>query len=98
MCENTTASIENVLSSDKYCSQSIFLISSYTSSALFATKVCMGFKMRNAVRQCKLALYSKALSPVKETMRMPVSTFCAPNSINSSASTSSSSAIVLATI
>ena len=56
----------------------------------------MGFRIRNAVRQCMLALYINALSPVNDTIRVPISTSFAPNAISSSANTSSSSAIVLA--
>jgi large subunit ribosomal protein L11 len=54
------------------------------------------FEIRIAVRKQKLARYIIALSPVKETIRRPISIFPAPNSVSSCASTSSSPWKVLA--
>ena len=60
--------------------------------------VLMGFKIFNAVRKAKLALYIKPLSPLKCTTRVPISTCCAPKSFNSLATISSKPKKVLAVI
>src|SRR5690606_5648800 len=58
----------------------------------------MGFKIFKAVRKQRLALYIKPVSPLKETLRLPLVTSCAPRFFNSSAKTSSKPKKVLAII
>ena len=94
--EKTTESTVKVLSVPRYSVQSIFLISSYTSSALLALKWRIGFRILIAVCNWKLARYIISLSPVNETIRLPISTSLAPIWVSSFASTGSSPINVLA--
>ena len=67
--ENTTESTEKVRVLSRYSVQSIFITSSYTSSAVLALKCLIGWSMRMAVCNCMLALYIISLLPTKEAMR-----------------------------
>ena len=50
----------------------------------------LSFSIRMAVRRQKFALYIISLSPLKDTMRRPISFSLAPSAVSSCASTSSS--------
>ena len=94
--ENTTESTENVCSSVRYCDQSIFLVSSYTSSAVVALKWRIGLSILMAVCSWKLARYMSSLLPLNDTIRLPICTSLAPSSVSSFAKTGSRPMNVLA--
>ena len=96
--EYTTESTENVLPSPMYWLQSIFLTSSYMSSAERALKWAIGFSILMAVCNWKFARYNISLLPVNDTIRLPVCMLFAPRSVSSFARTFSSPMKVLAII
>ena len=79
-----------------YLLQSIFLTSSYISSALLALKCAIGFSTLMAVCSWKLARYIVSLFPVNDTIRRPICTLLAPSWVSSCAKTSSNPIKVLA--
>ena len=94
--EYTTESTENVFPSGIYSAQSMVCTSLYTSSAELALKWRIGFSMRIAVCNWKLARYIISLSPENETILLPICTLFAPSWVSSCAKTDSKPMNVLA--